>query len=251
MLQVEKAGGSRYIVLNIYSHDHHRNLSPWWCISGTRSAHDFTLPHLRVDVEKGRCEQIENPLRKAEDLYKLCDEDFVWRTFKDEPVLLTVLAAAGNEALAEKLIDPIAARLGISRDKITGTSAAERIKKIHTAAALFATRNVITWTEQFVEKKGKKLLIVLSYSSTHVKADLQGEPRFDQELIDWLKHKPYPVVDLREAFRGDYKRFNGDVKTYLDRYYNGHHTPAGNFFTASALRDRLIKWLDPAPIPYR
>ena len=31
----------------------------------------------------------------------------------------------------------------------------------------------------------------------------------------------------------------------------GHHNPAGNFFFASAVRDRLIKWLEPAPLPYR
>jgi hypothetical protein len=251
MLQVEKAGGSKYLILNIYSYDHYRNLSPWWSISGTPSAHDFTLPHLRVNVQKGRCEQIENPLRKAEDLYRLCDEDFVWRRFKDEPVLLTTLARAGNETLAEKLIDPIAAGFGISKDKITGASAAQRIEKIHTAAALFATKKVITWTEQFVEKRGKKLLIILSFSSAHVRADLQGQPRFDQDLIDWLKHKPYPVIDLRDSFRADYKRFKGDIKTYLARYYIGHHTPAGNFFTAWAVRDRLIKWLEPAPLPYR
>jgi hypothetical protein len=255
MLQIEKSAagksdGAKYIILNIYSYDHYRNLSPWWAISGARSAHDFTLPYLRVDVEKGRCEEVDNSLPQADDLYRLCDEDFVWRAFKDEPALLTWLAAR-DEALAEKLLDPLAARLGISKDKITGSSAGQRIEKMHTAAALFATKNVIRWTEEFVAKRDKRLLIVLSYSSAHVRAELQGQPRFDQDLLDWLKDKPYPVIDLRDAFRADYQRFNGDLKTYLDRYYIGHHTPAGNFFTASALRDRLIKWLEPAPLPYR
>ena len=32
---------------------------------------------------------------------------------------------------------------------------------------------------------------------------------------------------------------------------NGHHTPAGNFFTAWTLKDRIAKWLNPAPLPYR
>src|SRR5262245_29098692 len=44
MLRVEKAGGARYIVFNVYGYDHYRNLSPWWPISGVRSPHDFTLP---------------------------------------------------------------------------------------------------------------------------------------------------------------------------------------------------------------
>jgi hypothetical protein len=209
------------------------------------------VPHLRVQVEKGRCEEIENPLRKAEDLYQLCDEEFVWRTFKDEPVLQTVLATAGKEVLARQLVDPIAARFGISKERFADRSAVQRIAKIHLAAALFATQNVITWTERFVEKMGKNLLLLLSFGRGNVLADLQGQPRFDQDLLDWLKHKPYPVLDVREAFRAEYQQFHGDVKRFLDRYYIGHHSPAGNFFLANAVRDRLIQALEPAPLPYR
>jgi hypothetical protein len=251
MLRVEKSGGAKYILLNVYDRDHQRNLSPWWAISSVRTPHDFTLPHLRVNVEQSRCDEIENPLGKAADLYKLCDEDFVWRTFKDEPVLQTVLAAEGDEALARQLVGPIAAGFGVPRDRFTEGSAVQRIARIHMAAALYATRNVITWTERFVAKTGKKLLLLLTFGRGSVLADLQGQPRFDQELLDWLKDKPYPVLDVRDAFRAEYEQFRGDVKRFLDRYYNGHHSPAGNYFLASAIRDRLIKALEPAPLPYR
>jgi hypothetical protein len=251
MLLVEKSGGVEYIILNVYDRDHQRNLNPWWPITSVRSPHDFTVPHLRVNVGQGRCDQIENPLGKAEKLYRLCDEEFVWRTFKDEPVLLTVLAAAGDETLAQKLEGPIAARFGVSKDRFTAASAKERIAKMHMAAALFATRNVIIWTEQFVEKTGKKLLLLLTFGRGSVRAELQGQPRFDQELLDWLKHKPYPVIDVRDAFRAEYQQFKGDADRFLDRYYIGHHSPAGNYFLAAATRDRLIKTLDPPPRPYR
>jgi hypothetical protein len=190
-------------------------------------------------------------LSKAEELYRLCDEEFVWRTFKDEPVLLTALAAAGDEDLAKKLEGTIAARFGVSKDRFADASAKERIAKMHMAAALFATRNVISWTEQFVEKAGKNLLLVLSYGRGSLLADLEGRPRFDQELLDWFKHKPYPVVDVRDAFRAEYQSYKGDAHRFLDRYYIGHHSPAGNFFLASAVRDSLIKALEPAPLPYR
>jgi hypothetical protein len=251
MLRVEKSGGAKYVILNVYDRDHERNLNPWWPITSIRSPHDFTVPYLRVNVEQGLCDQIENPLGKAEDLYRLCDEEFVWRTFKDEPVLLTALANGGDEELAQKLEVPIAARFGISRDRFDDKSAKERIAKIHMAAALFATRNVISWTEQFVEKMGKKLLLVLSFGRGSVLAHLQGRPRFDQELLDWLKPKPYPIIDVRDAFRAEYQQFRGEARLFLDRYYIGHHSPAGNFFLASAVRDRLVKALDPAPLPYR
>jgi hypothetical protein len=256
MLRVEKtggaqSGGAQYILLNVYEHDHRRNLSPWWAISSVRSPHDFTLPHLRVHVEQGRCDQIENPLGKANDVYKLCDEDFVWRTFQDDPVLKSALAAAGDEALAGKLLEPIATAFGVPQDRFTEGTAAQRIAKIHMAAALFATRNVITWAEQFIEKSGKKLILLLTFGRGSVLADLQGQPRFDQELVDWLKDKTYPVLDVRDAFRAAFQQSNGDAKQFLDPYYHGHHSPAGNYFLAAAIRDRLIQALDPPPLPYR
>src|SRR5262249_43821886 len=118
----------------------------------------------------------------------------------------------------------------------------------------FATRNVLTWVEQHIAKTGKKLLLVLSYGLRNMQAALEGKPRFDQALLDWLKDKPYPVIDMREAFRKKFAQFKGDAPTFLRRYYiesGGHHSPAGNFFTAWALKDTLVKWLDPAPLPYR
>jgi hypothetical protein len=252
MLLVDKTEtGAKYIILNVYDRDHQRNLNPWWPISSVRSPHDFTVPHLRVNVEQGRCDEIENPSRTADELYRLCDEEFVWRTFKDEPVLLTVLAAKGDAALAQELEGPIAARFGISKARFKATTAAERIAKIHMAAALFATRNVITWTERFAEKSGTRLLLLLTFGRGNIKAELQGRPRFDQELLDWLKDKPYPVVDVRNAFRAEYQQFKGDADHFLDRFYIGHHSPAGNYFLAAAIRDRLIKALDPPPLPYR
>jgi hypothetical protein len=92
---------------------------------------------------------------------------------------------------------------------------------------------------------------LLRFGRANVLADLQGQPRFDQDLLDWLRQKPYPVIDVRDAFRAEYQQFHGDVKSFLDRYYIGHHSPAGNYFLASAVRDRLIKALEPAPLPYR
>src|SRR5262249_35245844 len=113
------------------------------------------------------------------------------------------------------------------------------------------TKNVISWTEKYTAKTGKKLLLVLSFNRGNMQAALEGKPRFDQELLDWLKSKPYPVVDMRDAFQRELVRFKGDASTFLERYYIGHHSPAGNFFTAWILRETLVKWLDPPPLPYR
>jgi len=49
----------------------------------------------------------------------------------------------------------------------------------------------------------------------------------------------------------DYKDFNLSVGDYFKRYFIGHYNPAGNHFFAYALKDRVVDWLDPKPLPYR
>ena len=252
MLKIERQNSAEYIILNVWDDDHFRNLDAWRSIRfGRGSRCGFTLPHLRVDVKKDSCEQFENLLGKPEDVYKLCDKDFVWKTFKDDPILKLVLAARTGDKISQELVNPVAVSFGIPDEIFTDIDAARQIKKIHTEAALYSTKNVITWVEKFVEKTGKKLMVVLSFGRGNIAADLQGRPRFDQSFVDWLKSKPYPVIDMRDAFGCDYERYKVDIDSYLTPYYIGHHTPAGNFFTAWAIKDRLVEWLTPKPLPYR
>ncbi len=253
MLKVEKQTPGGYVILNIWDDDHYRSLDAWRSIRfGYGSRCGFTLPHLRVDLAKGICKQRENISKTDRDLYRLCDEDYIWRAFKDDPILKMVVAARqGGTNISAELVNPVAITFGIPNEMIAETEMARKIKKIHTEAALFATRHVVTWTEEFVRDAGKKLLVMLSFGRGNVAKHLSGEPRFDQGLVDWLRDKPYPVVDMLEAFAADYRRSKTDINQYLTPFYNGHHTPRGNFFTAWAIKDRVVEWLDPKPLPYR
>jgi len=75
---------------------------------------------------------------------------------------------------------------------------------------------------------------------------------------------------MLDAFAADYRKYKLDVNDYLTPLYNGHHTPRGNFFTdyltplynghhtprgnfftAWAIKDAVVKWLNPKPLPYR
>jgi hypothetical protein len=252
MLKVEKQISGGYVILNIWDDDHYRNLDAWRSIRfGYGSRCGFTLPHLRVDVAKGLCKEMENVSKTPEDLYKLCDEDYLWRTFKDDPILKMVIAARkGGKNISAELINPVAVTFGIPDEKIANTETARKIKKIHTEAALFATKNVVTRAEEFAADAGKKLMVMLSFGQGNVAKHLSGEPRFDRDFVDFLKNKPYPVIDMCEVFAADYKRYKVDIDQYLAPFYNGHHTPRGNFFTAWAIKDEVVKWLDPKPLPY-
>ena len=252
MRKVEKTSPAKYIILNIWDDDHFRNLDSWRAIRfGHRTPCGYTLPFLRVIVEKGQCEQVENLCRESKEVYRLCDEDFVHRTFAKDPVLGVGLCTRGGAKATPKLLASISNAFGISDEQILALKPNEAIRKIHTEAALYATRNIVTWTEQFVEQTGKKLMLILSFGQGNIARALKEMPRFDQSFVDWLKNKPYPVIDMRDCFKAEYEQFKTDVNSYLKRYYIGHHNPAGNFFFAWALKNRLVEWLDPRPSPYR
>lgn len=252
MRKVERQTSGGYIILNIWDDDHYRNLDAWRSIRfGYGSRCGFTLPHLRVDVARGSCDQMENISKTPEDLYGLSEEGYVWRTFKDDPILKMVMAAReGGKDMSDALVSPVATAFGIPDEVTAATETAKKIRKIHTEAALFATRNVVTWVEEFVGEAGKQMMVMLSFGRGNVAAYLSGEPRFDQSLVDWLKGKPYPVIDMRDVFAADYRKYGVDIDQYLAPFYNGHHTPRGNFFTAWAIKDRVVQWLNPKPLPY-
>ena len=250
MRKVEPETGAEYIILNIWDDDHFRNLDNWRSIRRGESGR-FTLPHLRVHVQEDRYEEVDNICRTPEDVYRLCDRDFVWETFKDDPVLPVVLATQAGSDVSPEMVTSAAAGFGISVEQLSDREEDAGRVKMHTEAALYATRCVLKLTERFIQETGKKLLVILSFGRPYVAADLLGKPRFDQTFLDWLQTRDYPVIDLRDAFREEYKLFKADLETYLDRYYIGHHTPAGNFFTAWAIKDRICQWLDPVPLPYQ
>ena len=95
------------------------------------------------------------------------------------------------------MIEPAAISFGIPKEQLANTATARKIQQIHMTAALYATRNVIAWTEQFAAKNNKKLMLILSFAQRNMEAALEDKPRFDQSLLDWLKGKPYPIINAR------------------------------------------------------
>jgi len=184
-------------------------------------------------------------------LYRLCDEEYVWNTFKDDALLKLVMAGRENaRTVSQDLIKPVAITFGIPDASMANTEMAQKIKKIHTEAALFATQNVVTWAEAFARENDKKLMVMLSFGRGNVERYLTGRLRFDQSFVDWLAGKSFPVVDMLEHFAADYRKYNASVDPYLTPLYNGHHTPRGNFFTAWAIKNQVVEWLEPKPRPY-
>ena len=251
MKVVEKTHPAEYIVLNIYDDDHYRNLDSWRSI-GRHDVREGTLPHVRVNVSKNHIVEVPNLCPTPQHVYKLRDLNWVLQTFGDDPVLHRAVLAATAGPIPAQAVSDLAAGFGVAYSPGgRATVRAEDREQIHTQAALFSTIKILQMVEKYVAQTGKKLFVILSYGPGNMKRHLLGENRFDQVLVDYLKIQEYPFVDLREWHLAEFKSFNLDVDTYIKRYYIGHYNPSGNFFSAWAIKNKIVEWLDPKPKPYR
>jgi hypothetical protein len=205
---------------------------------------------VRVDVQKDAITEFPNPCPTAQDVYRLGDLDWVMKRFGDDPILRRMVALKTGEITAETLRDA-ASSFGLPNKKTDGVSAATGLDRIYMDAAIFSTVKILQLVDAYAKQNRKKLFVILSYDQRNVERYLRGEAPFDQVLLDFLNRHNYRYLDLREAHLTEFKAFHTDPHFYASRYYIGHYAPAGNFFTAMALRRRIVDWMDPAPKNYR
>jgi hypothetical protein len=255
MLREERRNPAPYIVINIFDDDHFRNLISWQRITSARNTKSFhpTLPHVRVNASTGEFSERTNPCPTPDSVYKLCDLDWVYQTFKDDFVLRIRLAQdAAKIGGAADLIQQLARDHGIAADvNYSGDQLKKTADTLYTQAALFSTKRIVEKIEEFALSRRKKVLYVLSYGPNNIAKRLHGEPRFDQSFVDFLKAKGLPFVDLMGAHQADFANFRCPIQEYIGRYFIGHYGPAGNSFCAFALKDKLVAMLEPKPGSYR
>ena len=244
-----------WVILNIFDDDHYRSLDG--IRRRNRGLAGFTLPSLQVDVENDRVTERPNPCRTVEDVYRLQDLDWLLPQFGDDPVL--DYAITKETGVTPDALERIAAKFGLGsyyqrNNQKPPANLEDELDRLYRKAALFATRKVLEMTEQYLDQRGKKLLVVLSYASRRLEPYLASEQVPDkegQEFLDFLATRDYPVVDLRAHHTAEFNQFRESVGAYLKRYYNGHYNPAGNLFTAMTIKDTVVWWLDPKPRTYQ
>ena len=247
---VEPNTPAEYIILNIYDDDHYRNLDVWRSIRMGRVPR-WLPPHIKVNVGQDECIECESLGGTPEDLHRMCDPEYVWETFRDDPSLKATIARHPGKDATPEMAEAVAEGFGLSMDSVSGLEPHIQARKLHTEAALYASRHVVTQAEQYARREGRKLFLMLSFNSSNTAAAVERGPRFDQTFVEWLGDKAYPVIDMRDAFAAEYDHHIGDIDTFLNGDYNGHHTPAGNYFTAWSIKSPVVQWLNPAPAPYR
>lgn len=257
MLKEEQRTPADYIILNIYDDDHRRNLDAWRNIR-VRKHRRFiepTLPHVSVNAKEGIFEEHPNPCPTPESLYDLCDLDKTHELFKDDFMLKIMLAYRNAEAknpfASYKEIMALATTHGIETSIETNENLSQAASQLLNQSALFSTEKIVEKTEEYARANGKKVLYVLSFPARTIARRITEGRRWDQSFVDFLERNNLPYVDLMEAHLHDYAKYKIGVREYLEQYFIGHYNPLGNLFCAFAVKDKLIEFLDPKPIPYR
>ena len=248
MRKVRDAGErSEYIILNIFDDDHYRNLVSWHRPhrAGRIGPSMMPRPHLRADVGAKTCVERGNPIATSDDLSKLRDLDFVFTEFGEDPLAHLALATETKGERSLAYVEKACERFGLTVPAGAGDDIEAAVEAVFAEAALFSTQYVVERVERFCADNGIKLLFALSYRSASIRTVLGGDERFDQGFVDWLKSRPYPVVDMGESFRTAFEHSTFDLDTFVDRYYvnGGHHTPTGNAFTAWTMPEHVLEEL--------
>jgi len=257
MLKEEQRTPAEYIIFNIYDDDHRRNLDSWRNIRVRKHVRfiEPTLPHVRVNVKDGSFEERPNPCPTPESLFELCDLDEAYELFKDDFILQIMLAhknaRAKNPLQSYRDVMALASTHGIETSIETNEHLSNTAYELQIQAALFSTQKIVEKIEAYARANDKKVLYVLSFPPTSVARRIKEGKRWDQPFVDFLKRKKVPFVDMMEVHLRDFEQYKIDVKDYLAQYYIGHYNPRGNHFCAFAIKDPLVRMLDPKPVPYR
>ena len=178
MKRVESGpGGAPYVILNIFEDDHYRNLMAcrWLHIPYFQAAHRdnpgfHAMPwaHIRFDVRTQSWIECANPFTTPESLCRLGDPVFVYETFCNDTILKLDLGVHDRE------LEQLAEHFQVDASQL------------YTTYALASTEYIVSKAKEYLDARGKKLMIVLSYGSGTVEHVLGGGARFDRTFVDHL-----------------------------------------------------------------
>ena len=264
MIREEKTNlGAKHVIIYIWGDDHIRSLlrCRYMLITGWnrqtnrtegigRMFHGNFWSNVEIDLETGKLEEKENLLPTPESLYKMTDPDWMYDALKDDLALQMYLYK--NNQISDISIEQLK-RLSkhlkcpadFDKDSLR-SSVAMLLEKY----SFEATKYILGKAKEFVRVNNKKLMVIIFDPYGVTRPLLQGESRYDQEIVDFLNENGINYIDMNLIHVEDFKSFSLNANDYFKRYFIGHYNPAGNHFFAYSIKDKIVEWLDPKPITY-
>lgn len=251
---------AEYVILYIWGDDHMRSLlrcryetySRSFNFDGGRMFHGNFWCNVEMNLSTGKFVEKNSLLPTPQSLYKMTDPDWLYENLKDDLALQMVLYSNGNiNDINKKEIEKLSKWLKVDIDLNDTSKLQQSVSKLLDKYSLEATKYILMKAKDFTDKNNKKLMIVLFDPYRVLKGMIKGLPRFDQEIVDFLKENKFNFFDMNIVHVNDFKKYNLSFDEYWKIYFIGHYNPIGNHFFAYSIKDQIVEWLDPKPIGYR
>ena len=250
------------IIFYIWYDDHRRSLFPCrWLFTNQWSKnrkhqgmfHSTPWVHLSVDFDSGNFVEEPNLFPTRESLYRLCQGEAVFETFKSNPIVNLEAMKEGVSDIDKDLVRGLADWAGMSFEKVSlsGADGRSNIEELIRIVSHRATCFILERLFAFGRENQKNLLILLGYGGGEVRRSLMGAERIDGDIIEFLRGRNCRYFDILERHLRDFEDFRLSPKDYVNRYYIGHYNPLGNHFFAFAIKAEVVDWLNPTPPAYR
>jgi len=266
MLREEQTeNGAEYVMLYIWGDDHLRSLlrcrymlTASWNRSQDdkegkgRLFHGNFWSNLEMNLTTGRFEEHDSRISDPEKLYQMTDPDWMVENLEDDLALQMALYSRGRiHAVDAARLRQLSRHLNRPLDLDTTPLPRATVASLLDAYCFSATKTILNKARAFTDARDKKLMVILLDPYRVTRPLLEGGVRYDQEIVDFVRENEFTVFDMNLVHCEDYKSFNLSAGDYFKRYFIGHYNPAGNHFFAYALKDRVVDWLEPTPLPYR
>jgi hypothetical protein len=266
MLREEQTeNGADYVMLYIWGDDHVRSLlrcrymltASWNRTQDDKEGkgrmfHGNFWSNLEMNLTTGRIEEHDSRISNPKNLYQMTDRDWMVKNLQDDLALQMALYSRGHiHTLDVAKLGELSRHLKRPFEFKQNPPSRATVASLLDAYSFAATKTILKKSRAFADAHDKKLMIILLDPYRVTRTLLEGGTRYDQEIVDYLEENKFLVFDMNLVHLEDYESFNLSVGDYFKRYFIGHYNPSGNHFFAYALKDRVVGWLDPKPLPYR
>jgi hypothetical protein len=250
---------AQYVIFYIWGDDHIRSLLrcrhaiiyPRWNDRGGAMFHANFWTHVEMNFSTGEFEERPNVLNTPEALYRMTEPEFMVRQLQDDVALQLYAVALGHTTgLDAAAVNRLASRFGYAMQWSDASQVRRQAQELLDRYAIEATRFTLAKVREFARQNGKKLLVVLFDPRRALTAMIRNETRYDQPVVDYLQKEHFDYFDMNEVHVQDFARYRISFEEYMKLYFIGHYNPRGNHFFAYAIKDKIVNWLDPRPIPY-
>lgn len=262
MIKEEKTKfNAKNIVFYIWGDDHQRSLlqtrymaiKPWNDLMDPGySFHGNFWPYLDFDLQTGNFTEHDNKLNTPKLLYNMTNTDWMYANLKDNLALQALLFVQGytTDFDVEKM-SKLADWLHVNIDFDDKKNLSKNIEILLDTYGYAANIFILEKVKAFAKANDKNLLVVIFDPYKVMSALMLNQQRVDQVMVDYLNKENFNYFDMNIVHAQDFKKSNLSMIDYYTKYFVGHYDPVGNMFFATAIKNKMINWLQPKPLTYQ